>query len=263
MVSNATPARREGLLRAARKVIECNREVFSKAGKRLGEIYSEEYLKQHDHDGKWDGESSDELVFPRLDCARLGVIHDDYPLGYTDMRFEDPMPQAERKLAASMVVLALVLAIDPRANEHISKTMCPFAALPWEYGEDVPGILGREMICWRPTDQNTVDSPPGNVLDLLEQATWSARTGDVMPAGMMSPTGDGQQPKSANHDADFRSISSFPTETHGRIRQAALPTRKTKRVRKRNLSGQQVEYSYADALEWWPRDFRDDDSAPR
>lgn len=192
MASNATPLRREGLVRVARKVIEGDREVFTEAGKRLAEIYSEKHLKQDGHDGKWDDKTSDELIFPRLDCARLGVINDDYPLGYTDMRFEELMPQAERKLAASMVVLALMLAIDPRANEYISKTMCPFAALPWAYGEDVPGILDREMICWIPSDHNSVDSPPGEVLDLLERATWSARTGDVMPVGMTIPTGDGR-----------------------------------------------------------------------
>jgi len=192
MASNATPARREGLLRATRKVIEDNREVFTKAGKRLGKIYSEKHLKQHDHDGKWDDNSSEELVFPRLDWARLGVVNDDYPLGYTDMRFEEPMPQAERKLAASMVVLTLVLAIDPDANEYISESMCPFAALPWYFGEEVPGLLGRGMIGWIPSDHNSVNSPPGEVLDLLERATGSARTGEVMPEGLTIPTGDGQ-----------------------------------------------------------------------
>ncbi len=192
MASNATPARREGLLRATRKVIEANREVFTEAGKRLTEIFSENHLKQDDHDGKWAEKSSEELIFPRLDRAKVAVVSDEYPNGYSDMRFEEPMPHEERKLAASMVVLTLVLAIDPNANEYISKSMCPFAALPWQFGEEVPGLLGRGMICWENSEHNSVDSPPGEVLDLLERATWSARTGEVMPVGMTIPTGDGQ-----------------------------------------------------------------------
>lgn len=193
MAGNATPARREGLLRATRKIIESNRELFSKAGIRLGEIYSEEYLiERHGHSGKWADKTSDEMFFPRLDCARLGVIHDDYPLGFSDMRFEEPMLKEDRKLAASMVVLTLVLSIDPQVDEYVSESMCSFAALPWHCGDDVPGLLGRSMFCWERSENNSLNSPPGDVLDLLERAKWSASNGDVMPVGMTIPTGDGQ-----------------------------------------------------------------------
>ena len=190
MASIATPARREGLLRATRKVIESNHETFSKAGKRLGEIFSEEYLKQNDLNGLWLEKPSEELIYPRLECARKSVIYDHCSILNTEMRFEEPMNQEERKLAASMVVLTLVLAIDPKANKYVSESMCPFAALPWVHKDDGPEILGRSVIAWVPSEHNTVNSPPGEVLDLLEKATWSARTGDVMPVGLTVPTGD-------------------------------------------------------------------------
>jgi len=52
---------------------------------------------------------------------------------------------------------------------------------------------------------------------------------------------------------DFRPISEFNPDVHGRVRQASLPTRKTMRVRKRGC-GKSVEYSYTDAMKFWPRD---------
>ena len=194
MVSKATPARREGLLREARKVIARHPEVFDRAGHRLAEIYSEKHLHEHDQSGKWKDRPSGELLFPRLDAARLGAINDDYPVGQTDMRFEEPMSKEDCQLGACMVVLVLVLSIDPTANKYVSEEMCPFAALPWDAGDDAPGLLGRDRFCWQPNerDGNSLNSPPGEVLDLLERAKWSARDGSVKPEGITIPTGDGQ-----------------------------------------------------------------------
>tara|TARA_R110002072_G_scaffold42064_12_gene118125 strand:+ start:75046 stop:76521 length:1476 start_codon:yes stop_codon:yes gene_type:complete len=194
MASKASPARREGLLREARKVIARHPEVFTRAGHRLAEIYTEKHLHEHDKSGKWKGRPSRELLFPRLDAARLGAINDNYPVDQTDMRFEEPMSKEDRQLGASMVVLTLVLSIDPTANDYVSEEMCPFAALPWDAGDDAPGLLGRDMFCWQPNevDGNSLNSPPGEVLDLLEEAKWSASSGDVKPEGITIPTGDAQ-----------------------------------------------------------------------
>lgn len=54
-------------------------------------------------------------------------------------------------------------------------------------------------------------------------------------------------------DPDFRPITAFPFKLHPRIRQAATPGRKTRRVRKRKI-GKSVEYSYSDACRNWPQD---------
>lgn len=186
MIGKASPSRREGLVKDARKIIECDHGSFTKAGYRLCNIFSEERLKESDLSGIWEGKASNELVFPRLDKARMAVIAQEYPLGFPDMLFEEPMSLKDRKLSASMVVLTLVLSIDPDVNEYVSIEMCPFAALPWEWGEDVPGFLGRMMFGWQSSEHNTVNSPPGEVLDLFERAIWSARTGDVMPDGLTS-----------------------------------------------------------------------------
>lgn len=57
-------------------------------------------------------------------------------------------------------------------------------------------------------------------------------------------------------DEDFRSGQWFALETKiptARLRQAARPNRKTKRVRKRTNDGVEC-YSVSDARQWWPND---------
>ena len=190
MTGNATPLRCAGLLRVARKLIESNGELFTKAGSQLAELYSEQHLIENAIEEKWDGKPAQELIFPRLDAARSALLHGDNRPGFTHLLFEEPMMREERKLAASMVVLILVLTMDPEANEYVPESMCPFAALPWYFGDEVPGLLGRCMFAWESSERNSVDCPPGEVLDLLERATGSARTGDVIEAWRTIPTGD-------------------------------------------------------------------------
>ena len=55
--------------------------------------------------------------------------------------------------------------------------------------------------------------------------------------------------------AEFLPARCFPKSMHARLRQAARPGRKTKRVRKREEMGV-VEYSMSDAKKWWPDEFR-------
>lgn len=75
---------------------------------------------------------------------------------------------------------------------------------------------------------------------------------------------DGSKPIESDDEsnADYRPINSFPFTMHHRIRQAATPKRKTKRVRKRR-DLDLIEYSYTDALKWWPSELNQDESAQR
>jgi len=424
MIGKASPARREGLIRACHKLIQQDREAFTIAGQRLGEIFSDEYARSFESTPET--VQPRQLLFIRLHLAKFAAIGGDSRPGMTDMLFEEPMLNDDRKHAARLVVLTLLLAMDPMDDGCVSPEMCPLAALPWACGDmhgKNPDYLGRSCIPWEPSEDNSVDSPPAEVLDLLERAKWSAQTGKVWEPWMYIPNGDGmpcvetgtnkydelwramrdvcrhvgafsgnahdwadvcryergkdlsgkksrlleynrgwweswepalqrardagfivqlpylqerigsaldglaqlsrifsaplmgnrgehrgdhlfrrgplgctedwesKYPSEAVQDAcrpilklieslelyldgsvdeknlieskleaddqgaDFRPISSFPAELHARIRQAVLPGRKSKRVRKRKIDGVN-EYSFTDAKRWWPGDFR-------
>tara|TARA_R110002073_G_scaffold104622_4_gene236498 strand:- start:154073 stop:154582 length:510 start_codon:yes stop_codon:yes gene_type:complete len=169
-----------------------------------------------------------------------------------------------------MAMLAILLAADPDANEYITPQICELAKLEHEPFKMKNGkyILGRSIIswCWGKEDEflcrkaMSGDCPTPKALQVLESALELLCK--PLPAKnvleMTPPISQGEEA-----DADFRPIQSFPTEIHGRIRQAASSDRKSLKVRKQNPTGQQVEYSYADAVKWWPSDLKQYDSAPR
>lgn len=179
MASSASLARRDTLLRGCRLLISLEKAEFTLAGNRLGEMYSEEYAQSFESTSSAEG---NQLLFIRLDLARRAAMYGDQRSGMTDLEIESKPDKNELKHAARMVILALVLAMDPNADEYIDVSMCPFAALPWE-GGDLEGLprdlLGRSWISWGKEDKSNCDNPSAEVLDLLERAEWSARTGEV------------------------------------------------------------------------------------
>ncbi|MDF1808219.1 MAG: hypothetical protein P1U42_00835 [Phycisphaerales bacterium] len=192
MIGKASPARREGLIRSCHKLIDKDKEGFTLAGQRLGEMYSEEYARSYESTP--DNPQARQLLFIRIDLAKCAVISGDHRPGMTDMLFDEPMPKEDRKHAARLVVLALLLAMDPMDDDCVSTEMCPLAALPWECGDfdgKNPDFLGRSFISWVPGEENSVNSPPAEVLDLLERAMYSARTGEVWEPWLEIRSGDG------------------------------------------------------------------------
>lgn len=192
MIGKASPTRREGLLRACRKLVNDDREGFTRAGQRVGEMFSEQYARSFESTP--DDAQPRQLLFIRLHLAKVAVISGDHRPGMTDMLFNEPMLKEDRKHAARLVVLILLLAMDPMDDDCVNAEMCPFAALPWECGdthEEKPDFLSRSFIGWVPGENNSENSPPAEVLDLLESAKWSARTGDVWEPWMTIPSGDG------------------------------------------------------------------------
>lgn len=179
MVSSASPARRDTLLRGCRLLISLEKAEFTLAGYRLAEMYSDEYAQSFESTSSAEG---NQLLFIRLDLARLAAIYGDLRPGMTDLDFVSKPDESDRKHAARMVILALVLAMDPNADEYIEESMCPFVALPWE-GGDLDGsprdYLDRSSVNWGKDHQSNCDNPSAEVLDLLERAEWSARTGEV------------------------------------------------------------------------------------
>ncbi|MBO6740607.1 MAG: hypothetical protein JJ916_12180 [Phycisphaerales bacterium] len=139
----------------------------------------------------------------------------------TDMLFEKPLTTENRKHAARMVVLALVLSMDPEADKCIDAQMCPLAALPWDCGDlcgssfDLPG---RSCISWGTQSNSDVDSPSADVLDLLERAEWSARTGKVWEQWLYIQGGDGMpcnEPGTNAYDELWRAMY----DVHRRVKE--------------------------------------------
>lgn len=55
-------------------------------------------------------------------------------------------------------------------------------------------------------------------------------------------------------DPEYQPIGQFPVKVKERVEKAALPSRKSKRVRKKKHADGTWLYSAADARQWWPHE---------
>lgn len=81
-----------------------------------------------------------------------------------------------------MVILAILLAADPKANEAITPEVCEFGVLAWHSDTEA----GRGWVDWTEGDWDHHNDPPPSVLDRLEEAI-SFLDPIPMPTGAVEP----------------------------------------------------------------------------
>lgn len=262
----------DSLYSQSRALITREQELFSIAGQELAARYSVEHAKNPNNDECVDGlprqnYSPKQLLITRICFAKDDAVNQDGSIESWSLSISPTHKKHERVYSARMVILAIVLAADPDANEYITPEICELAELQYEMSEQE--ILGRLCVSWYWNENNLHlcpginrhNCPTPEALRVLESALKLVCEG--VPRNIASESALSSVLTTDVPDADFRPIGDFPPEMHSRIRQAALPKRKNKKVRKQNPTGQQVEYSYSDAEKWWPTDLKNDGSAPR
>ncbi|MEZ6243373.1 MAG: hypothetical protein R3B57_10050 [Phycisphaerales bacterium] len=155
--------RRDRAFEDARRLVLEDREGFAAAGKQLAETYSRKFAKERV--GTVSDERDGELL-GRLWCAWRQVLA---PEKYIWPQPADSNSQpADREHAARAIILAILLAGDPRANEVIDPSICEFGEQPWVGDDD--NVLGRMCIDWRTEEWPHPGDPSPAMLDKLDYA---------------------------------------------------------------------------------------------
>lgn len=241
--------RRKVLFSRARAAVLADPSSFTAAGRRLAEIFPAEEVEDLPPGHKYFVEGGGVIhrsLFSRIELATRAACdlrgsteekgkHFDFGADIDDCG----------PLAARMTVLAILLGADRRAYEAISTKICELAALPWD---DANGQPGRGSVDWSEGPNWAHGNHPSpRVLDLLDGAVTVAEVD-------RRKTKTDSNSKDAPDDGEYWPAARFPKGMADRLRQAASPKRKTKRVATRIIDGV-VCYSVSDARRWWGHDF--------
>lgn len=167
--------RRDRAFEDARRLILEDREGFAGPGRQLAETYSRTFAEERL--GTVSDERDGELL-ARLWCAWRQVLTPERYMWPESL--DSNLGPDEREHAARAVVLTILLAGDPRANEAIDPTVCEFGEQPWVGDDDLS--LGRMCIDWRSEEWPHPGDPSPEMLDKLEKA--------VRVLGGVRPTDD-------------------------------------------------------------------------
>lgn len=176
MVSHGHAARRDGLFARARKIIRRDPVRFEHAGKRLDELYSEQYvLGLQPQDFEPDEQSAVEMtpervLFLRLHAAVSALRFGDERKYANHFDFNgNTMPDLRRQ-AARLCVLVVLIAADPERDELLMKRMGEIASIPFSNDLRSGQLYDSQLICWDEPGWKDVSDPSNGVLDLLENA---------------------------------------------------------------------------------------------
>ncbi|MFG0298546.1 MAG: hypothetical protein ACF8K1_02975 [Phycisphaerales bacterium JB047] len=176
MVSHAQAARRDELFKRAREIIRRDPVRFEHAGRRLDELYSEQYvLGLQPQDFEPDEQSAVEMtpervLFLRLHAAVSALRFGDERKYANHFDFNgNTMPDLRRQ-AARLCVLVVLIAADPERDELLMKRMGEIASIQFSNDLRSGQLYDSQLICWDEPGWKDVNDPSNGVLDLLENA---------------------------------------------------------------------------------------------
>ncbi|MBL4809926.1 MAG: hypothetical protein JKY43_07725 [Phycisphaerales bacterium] len=194
----------DSLYRQSRALISREQELFSIAGKELAARFSDEHAKNPDNDENVkdlprQGFSSQKLLITRICFARTAAVNQDGSPESSSLNIGPTNRRHERVLAARQVILAILLAADPDANEYITPDICELARSQFETTEQ--GVLGRSWVPWNWKDQDRHlcpgvichNCPTPEALRVLESSLVLAGDGVVLEKAVVNPLASNPQ----------------------------------------------------------------------
>ena len=141
----------DALYQQGRNHILLDARSFELAGKKLAETFSAEFAKnplriEPAGDCLGHSQSREQLLLLRISYARTAALK---PMGLPEFCSLSIMPSEKssvREHTARQVILALLLAADPDANDYITPEICELAQLEFETND--PKVFGRRWVCW-------------------------------------------------------------------------------------------------------------------